>query len=901
MKSNLCIIGLIIFLMLLISKVSCERFYRLTDYDPNKHENVKEGRCWRYGQYYDKGSKSCVDFPKKPTAREVKDFSRYRYIEMEYICQQMWLSYSKELKLCVMNSNHFNYLNKVNLTHLAYRVWLKRNDQANKTQIEEMDEHNAAECLKGGRIYDLNLKDCEFIYLDPMEKNKIEAINKILTKDLREEIWNRNCRYNGEQYYNPSLKMCIQISYRVPRVVSAIPNTTFVGNYIDSFERRLYCALLGRDYYEDGEYDGCRLFNVTMPLNSVYEEYTHVFIHAKQIICGRFGMLYQREIDICIETPEIQVKRKKRYIDLCLDPRCEHKQSTAEYGPNLYLLVSQNDQTCFEQGLHYAKAYDRCEQFPDHPHRTMATAYRLRYLPLMHQMLRTHCYKNNLDYSKQLQFCISKTKHKNYNSEHSKEERKVSNSTNYRDNQWSMCMNKGLDYNYISDQCIPYPKELTSDDRKYFEKYRSKQVKTACEFYKREYMSNINYCPKNGELEGMGIAHEIDLEIVQELRTNFLIKYCHSKRLEYDEAMNLCVAIYEKSKPVKHVYTDLAKQYCIEIGRFYDPVYDSCIRSPKDLIINPLDHQKTMCEFLNQEYDPHFGFCVMRRKSYEKETPVVPVVPANHDGHELCLKAGMEFDININQCVHFPHIMSKKYISTIRIRLKKYIDRWYKRFCEAAGQPFDSAYRACGYTDERIYLLNKRGVGHYASPVNKHDGFYCFLEGLTLERTLDRTYYCDPLPQDEESRRRLGEEVMQYRKMYIHHRCPIYSTYDDRVQFCIRRPQKEFKLMYTKSSYILLYPFFRAPHIEVDDKSKSIRKKRDKTDEKCCMSKGLTWSTDPSRNICLKYRVQPTPQELEYYKEDKHGLRNEILAEYCYSRKLIPHENRQICIYADSL
>ncbi|KAI0981601.1 hypothetical protein GJ496_007366 [Pomphorhynchus laevis] len=850
---------IIIYHILAISLTAGEKFFRTLLY-PNKEHTDRDNRCWNSGSSLN-DILGCDEFLVKPGYNDIYWLRKYMQSEIILICKQLWLRYDDNLKFCVRDDSYNDYMNKVPHDLPAYRTWLKRIDNATKKEVEEMDRYNHIECLKSGRTYDYYLKNCAFIKLNPMEKDKIKFINDILNEHVRYNFWCYICNHLGLRY-DSNMRTCTRVHYFYDG--STLPvriDVTFSGSKHDLYEKQLYCITIGLSYIEledgCGEYKENNIILFIGGILAAQNNIQQVYIHAKEIFCARYGMLYQLQLDICYQTEEIPIVRSKRHVELCLDPGCKHNLSESEYGPNLRLLVSKKDDECFRLGQLYQKSYDRCENFPREMDENLLIAYQFRYFPHLHQILRRNCFRNSLDYSRNKRICIT-PKGNMYeidrHSERHREYHKVHNLEDYRKLQLKICMFNGYDYDPYKDDCVCYPTIFTDDYYNFYKSYQSIQVHVVCDSSRRTYIPELDFCPT--EKFDLKSLNQSDINLkrnhFESDRQKLVREFCYSKEFDYYPKLKLCIERFRKRSSIqKYTYEELARTYCMGIGKVYDEKHDACV-SPveyqafktKNVTHIKIDQILSMCELSNLEYDREFGFCVMRREPFERKIPKIPIILDGQDGYEECLRVGMLYINKTKSCQYFPLRITKTHVSTWEPSLELAIDKLYARFCSAGSKSYLPSLRMCRKKVSQVPLRNSTSF----SNICKRDRYYCFMLGYRLVYR-DKKYVCDEFP----SNAMITKEHRFYRKMYIHHRCPIFSKYDDLVKFCIQIPPREFPIVHRK-----YFPKNLNQHYSKLTTNTALNANEQilHLSKKCCISKGLIYYQE--LDICITYRMVPT-------------------------------------------
>lgn len=518
----------------------CEKFYRSLTFNVPAGKEQFFSECWREGKYVDEQTMKCTNFPNQIHPYDIKNkFARYTLSEIEYICKQMWLAYDNELKMCVDQDLEEMYMSNVGLKFYADLAVLQRVTPGG-APADEIYKYNIIQCLRAGMQYESLTDRCGFIKLNPVEYNRTNALNDLLSRNqLRLSIWDIICA-NHKMWYGRQLKMCVEDRPTKWRTYRSAPAMTYSGEKSDQFEQHLHCILLGKSY--NSSTAECFAYPDKANLSQVYGDYTHLFLHAKSVLCAQLGMAYNRDIDICIQTELTPERRKKRYVDLCDDVHCANRPLTSEHGPNLRLLVSERDRACINRGMAYQKAYDLCEAFEEAKKSKSVYAYQLRYLPHIHNMLRTHCFKHKLGYIRRLRVCASLDGPSQGVNEYKKEKRRLKDSFQYEREQQKICISRGMDYNPVSDECLDYfSSKFSAEDYEFYHKnFVPMQLKMACNSHKGsnrvpKACLNLN---KHVNLSSSGL-HDL------------IRSFCAKNQHDYNEKLALCIRRLDSLYPVR--------------------------------------------------------------------------------------------------------------------------------------------------------------------------------------------------------------------------------------------------------------------------------------------------------------------------------------------------------------
>ncbi|KAI0982157.1 hypothetical protein GJ496_005248 [Pomphorhynchus laevis] len=766
---------------------------------------------------------------------------------------------------------------------------------------EEIEHNNTIECLKIGKAYEERRRYCHFIDFmecEILNDKLIPKLNRRLnTNSGRIYVWNVICS-KMNLIYDPILKMCkVSYSNKLARktVMKAIVKNPYSGNRQDQHEKHLYCVSKGLNYNRNKEV--CELYKININRKALYQKFLVIYKHAKEIICAELGQLYQPDLDVCIQPIGKQKKARTRTLPL-IDPRWEEMQVLANrteenYGPNLRLFTSSREYECFKRGYVYNKEYDRCSwNFYLYSNRYFLLAYRTKIRGFVHQMLRSHCFEHNLDYSKQLRVCISRKENKiksvliNKTSEYKKELIKRTENDRFQLYQLRSCIAIGLDYDPIKEECTRYPEEINYIN--FYKPFEIEQMKIACINGRRIYLEHLNFCPPEmtdyqKALLNMNLNND---------KIRFVREYCESKGMQFNYAIKVCVRkTFDnvKSRKPKNMHTEeILEKFCKTNGEIYNKTVDKC-QSRFDTHYIRASQIKKMCHKSELEYDDRIGFCVLPRKPYELATPAVPdlrFVKSTARKERLCLAAGMMYiNLSDTQCAHFPRLMNGTLIKHLNRTLKSHIDNISAQLCNQINLTYNSFLQFC-IMDPKNESYRETVDLNYNFPTLNYTMQYCFLKGMKAIVKSNNLAFCVPFGKSSLTHE-IKQQYAYYRDMFIHHRCPVYSTYDRQIGFCIRRPLKVFKIFEEKpiSKFRKFLNLFSKKSKQVCDMNSSVM---------CCLIKGLDHSYE--ENACTNYRTKPTRLELESYVKKISDRSTELVAHVCKEIKQKFDKLQQICV-----
>ncbi|KAI0980817.1 hypothetical protein GJ496_006432 [Pomphorhynchus laevis] len=892
----------------------------------NHNTRDKEIQCWQKGMHFeDKTAKDCQKFPTYASMDEVRKFMLYTRSEIEYICKQLWWDYDEDLRFCV--APQYDRFTSNIVAKIAVEDPKLKNATIISAKIaDNVHNKNLLSCLKVGMDYNSLSSTCEFLEIDLLDRTVLENIERVLkVKSNKMQIWKPICEQFGLEY-DDSLTMCVSNKVTSGELTKVQITNPYMGSNTDNYEKHLYCAIKG--YYYEKMLQSCldyKSFNVKGRQN--YQKYQSIFTHAKQVYCSEYGMIYVPKVDICVRSILIKRKRVKRHVLMCETRDCGHdKVSSAIYGPNMYLLTSKNDKECFKYGFHYQRGYDGCEYFKrniigsssnrtsSHNQETsLVMAYRLRYLPLVHQMLRSHCYDNNLEYNRRLRICVALGQYHGV-SEYKIESSKRNDYTRFELHQFRSCIKDGMEYDHIKEECRLYvTTNLNKDDLIYYKRHSVQQLKLICAMERKQYDKELGFCPQSPkQLNALKSSKQRDK--LQSLKTRLITSFCQKEDQTYNSLLKVCVKKFDsKSGFRKITHQQPFKAYCTSKGMHYDQQIDACINPlhgtiTQNMTIYGIEQWKSICTLHNLHYDEDLGFCVIRRKWYETITPPIPRFDKNYisvsDKHRACLKSGMMYDSrqDLNACVHFPSKMDFHQSLNITGTLRPHIRYFMDQFCKVSSLQYDPIYDGCVFrqksganNDNNVYYIHRRG---YTVPLIEEDKNYCYLKGMILRYVNKaKKLACVPVPTERDRRAGLRSEYARYRRMFITNRCPLYSTYSYQIEFCVRRPPQMFDmfwLQWNHSFALARNPIFNYTRFE---KIKKVRNEFEKPIINCCFYRGLNYNKD--QIMCMNYRTRPTANELRNYKNDYADNRKSSHNKYCDSIKMSLHPVLDVCMTTD--
>ncbi|KAI0988317.1 hypothetical protein GJ496_010045 [Pomphorhynchus laevis] len=848
---------------------------------------------------YDKASKKCVPFQLNPLPVDVNNSRMYADAEMIVICEQLWMDYDVNLKFCVKRK--FNWKLYPSKKMQLPKPKLIQITGQNPSNILVIHKRNFVECFFHGLNYNSSLGACEYLTQGMLQQSLAHKLCGIdIDFEVHRSVWSMLCN-KFDMKYNTRFKLCLSkttdLGYKFKPTVKQV----FAGKVDDIFNKHLECLLLGFDFLRDQDGDFCISFELTKGRDTL-RNHKVIVRHSKEILCAKLLMVYQERPDICAQNPSIKKVRVRKNTQIKLSATCDPVE--IPIGDAWKETRSFNDSMCFKHGLRYNYGTDNCEVFPEIKDSTwegrLIEALRIRYMPFVHQMLRANCYLHGFDYMRKLRVCNvlsikrGKTTHK---TEFDLEELKRKDEITYQTNRFLKCVAVGLDYDRIKDDCVPYPDPIHTSNLVFYEKNWKMQIRIACKALGWMYIPSHDYCvQKQFVKKALSVNKSQLLDETYKIETSTIVKkYCFEYGLAMHSQIDICKRKSEDKFKFKKRYTydELMIIYCAQLSKHFDPLQDACtsVFTYKALRTYQLNG---MCKKYNLEYDEDIQWCVMKRKSFERATPPVPVLHPDHTEEsalKTCFLSGMLYSPSLRQCTRFLRVMTEFEVKYAKRKLQKYIDFYFKKYCEAINMDYHKFYGFCLARSDEIFVIN-RSVSDFTikrSIINKH---FCFLKGMQLFYRKE-PQKCEPFPREGPELVKLRDSYEVNREMFLARRCPVYLEYHKQFGFCVRRTPKLINVV----SYIRIFSY-RGIYFFSRNKSEIISDVR-MTEEKlakCCYSKGLDFSK--VHRSCITILVRPTPYEIEFYRNHELVVKSENFQDYChYLRlKMEKREGFEVCV-----
>ncbi|KAI0978059.1 hypothetical protein GJ496_001943 [Pomphorhynchus laevis] len=278
-----------------------------------------------------------------------------------------------------------------------------------------------------------------------------------------------------------------------------------------------------------------------------------------------------------------------------------------------------------------------------------------------------------------------------------------------------------------------------------------------------------------------------------------------------------------------------------------------------------------ICKSLDLVYRADIEFCSLLKLQYESLTPFAPIIKDDQDidsRHKTCFLAGMMYNSQGQQCVHYPVEIDLQQAQYYKRYLVKHIKEYFSIFCEISGLQYNPTYGFC-LRRESHTISEPKFLEHLTHDNEIKNRHLCFIEGMRLLE-FQKKPACSPFP-------RRGPEIKTLRPLYepnkahfISRRCPSYMEYHSQVGFCVRKPPLEANLYDFKRIFRLFGIRFY--------KGKDKHQRGVNLDfAKCCIENGMDYRK--STHVCVRYLSRPTAYEAGVYRAKYKEKKQSIIRE----------------------
>ncbi|KAI0978378.1 hypothetical protein GJ496_008963 [Pomphorhynchus laevis] len=414
------------------------------------HLSQLMNKCWNDGKYVDiNESRNCKYFQTDLYGEVINVQEIYTRYELEHICRQLLLKYNNSYRLCVDDGSKDNYIGNIQQVPFTKNV-IKSGDVKNISKLQL----KVTNCLLMGETFDVVTRRCKvFNTNDILNGSLMTSIRRTVTshKPLHQFIWKIICN-RIDLDYQPVLNSCI---YKRGKRISTDKIIEIFDSFEERYKRFQYCLFRGLIYNSEFDKQRCVVFNRTFNFKKFSNQHKLLLVLVKEMICAKIAMAYQHIIDACIS-----VRPENRRLVRMLPPACVNCklkfliQNRYQHGPDNKHAHSANEEFCFHRGLNYIAAKEQCETFSKNNYKDNKV-WLYRYLPYLQKLLRAHCYDNEMAYSSKFRICVNKLYAKNIETKN--ERMKRFRTRKYETMKLKQCVVRGLDYDYIKEDCVRYP------------------------------------------------------------------------------------------------------------------------------------------------------------------------------------------------------------------------------------------------------------------------------------------------------------------------------------------------------------------------------------------------------------------------------------------------------------
>ncbi|KAI0980555.1 hypothetical protein GJ496_011026 [Pomphorhynchus laevis] len=637
-----------IVLLLVFGGLTCsELFYRgLLAYDRNDPNYKKYQFCWFTGTYFDLNSHSCNPFPMHLSPGDLVRFRDYTRSEIEMICWQLWLEYDDEYQMCVNRHKHPYWVTR-SLTLYSSFDNKESHGIICPANLEFSLKHSLKliDCLLiHGLAYDSKNNRCCIMNRYIGNSNLIQQFRTVLQSDMvTRRIWKNVCKQLGMIYVS-ELRHCVKSNPTNSNAIvyDIFTSMDFAKLYHPELSDYIYqirCAVAGglAVYIRSNQTRHCYYHDLMNLTVDYYQLHKSLIKQLKEIHCNHIGRVYQIHIDICITVDQADESARITSFPALYCPDCRFNDDSGNEQRN----KSRNE------GFNYFAEKNKCIYFSDNYEIRRKNALLLKYLPYIHGMIKSHCERHKLRYSRALRICVSK-----YNFDNMVDEEVIETNRSIDANkvEWpftfNWCVEQGYDHDPIKNDCIKYPDKI-SDVTK-FRRHTAAQFTHACKIlFNADDITVLNRCLS---------TDPITENIKMSKYLNLLPLICEVQRKQYNDLIKVCV-LKKNDKFLRNqkvFYEDLMELFCLVSGQRYNKNLDECVAVTfitfKHRKLIKTAQMKEMCRHNELEYDNELKLCIMRVPNYEKEMPPIPILPRNvlRFGNDICIRFGMDFDSTIS-------------------------------------------------------------------------------------------------------------------------------------------------------------------------------------------------------------------------------------------------------------